>query len=282
MMPRFRFALSAAIVYMFLAQSHATAQGAPDQVPAELEGIDLVDRSGETVPADIALIDESGQTVRLGAFFNHEQPILIQLVYYSCPMLCTQVLNGYLAAAKKLDWIPGRDYTVVTVSFDPRDTAALAAGKKATHVAELGKPEAAAGWHFLVGDSTETRRLADALGFSYRYDPIGKIYAHPAGMFVLTPEGTISRTLYGIEFSPKDLRLSLTEASQGRLGTPLDKFLMYCYQYDPKTHKYALVAMNVMKAGGLVTLIVLGALLGALWARERRRHHPATASGIQA
>ncbi len=206
----------------------------------------------------------------------------MQLVYYSCPMLCTQVLNGYLAAAKQLDWIPGRDYTVVTVSFDPHDTAALAAGKKATHVAELGKPEVAAGWHFLVGDSTETHRLADALGFGYRYDPIRKQYAHPAGMFVLTPEGTISRTLYGIEFSPKDLRLSLTEASQGRLGTPLDKFLMYCYQYDPKTHKYALVAANVMKAGGLVSLIVLGALLAVLWTRERRRHRPATASGIQA
>ncbi len=197
-------------------------------------------------------------------------------------MLCTQVLNGYLAAAKKLDWIPGRDYTVVTVSFDPHDSPALAAGKKATHVAEFGRPEAAAGWHFLIGDSTETRRLADALGFGYRYDPIRKQYAHPAGMFVLTPEGTVSRTLYGIEFSPKDLRLSLTEASQGRLGTPLDKFLMYCYQYDPKTHKYALVAVNVMKAGGLATLIVLGALLALLLGAGAAPPPPGAASGIQA
>lgn len=266
--------LAASILSMLLGAGRATGQSAPDQVPAELVGIDLVDRSGSAVPTDIALVDESGRPVRLGAFFGHEQPVVIQLVYYSCPMLCTQVLNGYLAAAKQLDWIPGRDYTVVTVSFDPRDTAALAAGKKATHVAELGRPEAAAGWHFLVGDSTETRRLADALGFGYRFDPILKQYAHPAGMFVLTPEGTVSRTLYGIEFSPKDLRLSLTEASQGRLGTPFDKFLMYCYQYDPKTHKYALVAANVMKAGGLVSLIVLGALLVVLWTRERRRHRP--------
>ncbi len=261
----------------WLGAASAAAQMAPDRVPEELEGIDLVDRSGEAVPLDIALLNESGETVRLGAFFDQERPVLVQLVYYNCPMLCTQVLNGYLAAAKELDWIPGRDYTVVTVSFDPRDTAALAAAKKATHVEALGRPEAAGGWHFLVGDSTETRRLADALGFHYRYDPANRQYAHAAGMFVLTADGTISRTLYGIAFEPRDLRLSLTEASQGRLGTPVDRFILYCYEYDPETHRYAIAAMNVMKAGGLATLVALGAFLALLWAKDRRGRRPAAA-----
>jgi protein SCO1/2 len=246
-------------------------------VPAELEGIDLVDRSGNLVPLDVALVNEAGEAVRLGDYFGTGKPVLIQLVYYSCPMLCTLVLNGYVDAAKPLDWSPGTDYTVVTVSFDPKDTSKLAADKKKNYVDSLEKPGAGEGWHFLVGEEAEVRRLADALGFGYRYMPERKEFVHAAGMFVLTPEGKISRTLYGIEYPSQDLKLSLLEAAEGRLGSPVDKLILYCFRYDPETQKYALVAINVMKLGGLLTIVVLGAFLGVHWTRERRRAaHAAT------
>jgi protein SCO1/2 len=157
------------------------------------------------------------------------------------------------------------------VSFDPRDTPESARAKKATYVASLAKPGSEAGWHFLTGSETEIKRLADALGFRYRWVPDRKEFAHAAGMFVLTPEGKVSRTLYGIEFPSKDLRLSLLEAGEGKLGSPFDKLLLYCFQYDMKTHKYAMVAMNVMKVGGLFTLLALGGFLAILWSRERHR-----------
>ncbi len=244
---------------------------AAEDAPEELEGIDLVDHAGDTIPLDVMLTDEDGQPVRLGDYFEDGKPVIVQLVYYNCPMLCTLVLNGYVDGAKPLDWTPGKDYTVVTVSFDPKDTPELAKLKKKNYIESLDKPGAADGWHFMVGEEAEVRRLADALGFGYRYMPERKQFAHAAGIFVLTPDGTISRTLYGIEFPSKDLKLSLIEASEGRLGSPVDKLVLYCFQYDPETHKYALAAINVMKLGGLLTVVVLGSFLAVHWGRERRR-----------
>lgn len=242
-----------------------------NELPPQVAGVDIVDRSGASVPRDLVFMDEAGETVRLAEFLDQGRPVLLQLVYYNCPMLCTLVLNGYLDAARELDWTPGTEYEVVTVSFDPRDTAELAAGKKDSHVAAFGRPEAANGWHFLTGEEASVRALADSVGFRYRWLPEQKDFAHGAGMFVLTPEGRISRTLYGIEFSPRDLRLSLTEASEGRLGSPFDKLLLYCFSYDPETHKYAMVARNVMRLGGLLTVVALGSLLMVLWRRDRQR-----------
>ena len=240
-------------------------------LPRELEGMEIEEKRGSVVPADILLIGESGQPVRFGDFLEHDRPVLVQLAYYQCPMLCTLVLNAYVTAAKELSWTPGRDYDVVTVSFDPRDTPALAAQKKATYVTALGKPGSEAGWHFLTGTESEVRRLADALGFRYRWVEEQKEFAHAAGIFVLTPGGQVSRTLYGIEFPVKDLRLSLLEAGEGKLGSPMDKLILFCFKYDDAAHKYVMVAMNVMKVGGLLTVIALGGLLIVLWSRERRQ-----------
>jgi protein SCO1 len=245
--------------------------GPPNKLPEELEGIEIQDHSGTTVPADVALVDEAGNPVHFGDFLGHGRPVAVQLAYFQCPMLCTLVLNAFVSGAKPLSWVPGKDYDVVTVSFDPRDTPALAREKKATYVGSLGKPGSEAGWHFLTGSETEVRRLADALGFKYRWLPDRKEFAHAAGMFVLTPEGKVSRTLYGIEFPSKDLRLSLVEAGEGKLGSPLDKVLLYCFQYDAKAQKYVMVAMNVMKIGGLLTMLALGGFLAILWSRERHR-----------
>jgi protein SCO1/2 len=249
----------------------AAAEDFGGDTPPQLEGIDIVDHAGTALPRDLVLTDEAGEAVRLGDFFDTGRPLVVQLVYYSCPMLCTLVLNGYVDAAKELDWVPGRDYDVLTVSFDPHDTPALAAAKKTNYVASLGKPDAAGGWHFLTGDSAAVRTLADSLGFAYRWIPEEQQFAHAAGMFVLTPGGTVSRTLYGIAFPGQDLRLSLVEAGKGKLGSPVDKLLLYCFQYDPATHKYALVAINVMKLGGLLTVVLLGGFLAVQWTRERRK-----------
>jgi protein SCO1/2 len=248
------------------------------ETPAELEGIEIVDRSGEQLPAGLALVDESGEPVVLGDYLDRGKPILVQLVYYDCPMLCSLVMNGYVEGAKGLDWVPGADYEVLAVSFDPRDKPAVAKEKKKNYVRALGKPEAADGWHFLTGEEPQVRTLADALGFKYRWLEEKGEFAHAAGIFVLTPDGTISRTLYGIQFAEKDLRLSLVEASEGRLGSPFDKLLLYCFQYDSETHKYALVAVNVMKLGGLLMVIAIGTFLVVQWTRERRLHRPRPAA----
>ncbi len=278
-MPRWNAALGAAsvVVALLAIPRGASAQISADKTPAQLEGVDLVDRSGNMVPGGLEFADETGGPVRLGDFFTGDKPVLLQLVYYNCPMLCTQVLNGYVASATKLDWTPGRDYTVVTVSFDPKDKPEVARLKKQNYVNSLDKPGAAAGWHFLTGRQAQIDTLTAAVGFKYKYDPKKQQYYHAAGMFVLTPEGKISRTLYGIEYPTKDLRLSLVEASEGKLGTPLDKLILFCCQYDPGTHKYSVVAFQVMKLGGVLTLIGLGGLLGLLWIRERHRSHHAAA-----
>jgi protein SCO1/2 len=254
-----------------LASAGKAASQLGGETPAELEGIEIVDRAGEVVPGDLIFVDEAGESVRLARYFEGGRPVLLQLVYYDCPMLCTLVLNGYVKGAKELDLLPGKDYEVVSVSFDPADTPELAAAKKKSYVTSLGGSDAVSGWHFLTGEEEQIRVLANALGFRYRWVAEKEEFAHAAGMFVLTPEGKISRTLYGIEFAARDLRLSLVEAAEGRLGTPFDRLLLYCFQYDPETHKYSLVAVNVMKLGALATLIALGAFLTVQWSRERRQ-----------
>jgi protein SCO1/2 len=243
---------------------------ARNEAPLEVRGVDLVDRAGAALPLDLAFTTSAGEPVTLRALLTPGRPVVLHLVYFNCPMLCSLVLNGYVEAARDLDWVPGREYDVVTVSFDPRDTPEKAAAAKRTHVEALGKEGAASGWHFLVADSAAARALADSVGFGYRWLPDRKEFAHAAGMFVVTPEGILSRTLFGLSPGSRELRYSLVEASAGRLGTPFDRVVLYCLRYDDREHAYVLVARNVMKIGGLLTLAALGILLGALWSRERR------------
>ena len=196
---------------------------------------------------------------------------MLMLVYYNCPMLCTMVLNGVVNGMQPIEWLPGKEFQIVTISIDPRDTPKLAADKKHRYVQSYGRDFDPSGWAFLTSDSVTVKKLAEAIGFSYYYDEEQDIFAHPAVVTLLTPEGVISRYLYGVEFKPNDLRLGLLEASRGKIGTTMERILLYCYQYDPDAKGYVVFARNVMKLGGMITLSLVVLLLAALWIKEKIR-----------
>ena len=236
----------------------------------ELRGIDVKEHMGERIPLDLTFTNEKGETVRLADYFQKKgKPVVLTLAYYECPMLCTLVLNGLGKAVEELDWIPGDNYELLTISIDPNETAELANAKRDRYVKSIGKEKSQCQWNFWVGKEEQIKRLADAVGFHYFYDKKQDEYAHPAVAFILTENGLISRYLYGIEFSAKDLRLSLLEASQGKIGNVIDRVLLYCYHYDPVGKKYALMASNVMRLGGVATVLSLGFFLGILWFKEK-------------
>jgi len=237
--------------------------------PAVLDEVGIDQKLNEPVPLDLEFRDETGKTVQLRDYFG-EKPVVLSLVYYECPMLCTMVLNGLLRSFRALTFDVGKDFTVVTVSFDPRETPALAAAKKKTYIEGYGRPVAADGWHFLTGDEASIKRLTQAVGFRYVYDEETKQFAHASGIMVLTPQGKLARYFYGIEYAPKDLRLGLVEASAGKVGSPVDQVLLYCYHYDPQTGKYGVVIMNVLRLAGGATVLILGAFMFVMFRRDRR------------
>lgn len=247
----------------------AKSQVVLDSVP-ELSGVGITEHLGESIPLDLRFTNEEGQQVTLGKYFGDGKPVILNLVYYECPMLCNLVLNGMTAGVRGMEWIPGEKFEMVAVSINPRETSQLAAAKKQNYLSELGKPGADAGWHFLVGDSSQSAALAQALGFGYRYDEEQKEYAHAAAAFVLMPDGTISRYLYGIEFNPRDLKLALLEATDGKIGSTLDKLILYCFHYDPQAKGYVLFATNVMRIGGAICALALGIFVAILWRSERK------------
>jgi protein SCO1/2 len=222
------------------------------------------------LPLDAVFRDETGHEVKLGDYFG-EQPVVVALVYYRCPMLCTQVLNGFLKSSQAVPLEIGRDYQVVTVSFDPRETPELAAEKKASYARAYRRDGGAQGWHFLTGDRQSIDRLTDAVGFRYRFDPKSGQFAHASGIALATPGGRISRYFYGIEYSPDDLRLGLVESSSGRIGSLVDQVLLLCFHYDPLTGKYGLVIAGVLRMAGVLTVISLGIFLVVMYRRERNR-----------
>jgi protein SCO1/2 len=243
---------------------------AQDRLPASLTQVGLDQRLNEQVPLDLEFRDEAGRSVRLGDYFAG-RPVILVLAYYRCPMLCTQVLNGLVDGLRGIPLDAGSDFQVVTVSFDPREQPELAAAKKQSYVESYGRPGAAAGWHFLTGQEPAIAALARAVGFRYTYDPKLDQFAHVSGLMVLTPHGTIARYFYGISHPPRDLRLALVEASANQIGSPVDRVLLLCYDYDPATGKYTLMALNLVRLGGGVTLLVLGSFLLLAWRHERRR-----------
>jgi protein SCO1/2 len=198
-----------------------------------------------------------------------DKPTVLSLVYYECPMLCTLTLNGLVGALNALTFDPGSDFSLVTVSFDPRETPEQAQKREQVYLQRYHKPGAAKAWRFLTGDKATLDRLTQAVGFRYAWDERTKQFAHPAGVVVLTPDGRIARYLYGVEYAPKDLRLGLIEASQGRIGTPVDKLLLYCYQYDPMQGKYGATVLRIVRVAGLATLVGLGGFVAAALRRER-------------
>jgi protein SCO1/2 len=243
---------------------------ADDTLPPILSEVGYDQRLNQQVPLDLEFRDETGNNVRLGSYFNGK-PVVLVLAYYRCPMLCTQVLNGVLEAAKGMTLEPGDDYQIVTVSFDPRERPVLAAAKKAHYLADLRRPHAEQGWHFLTGEQEPILRLTEAVGFRYRFDPKQEQFAHASGIIVLTPQGKVARYFFGVDYPQRDLRLGLVEASEGKIGTPIDRVLLFCYHYDPAVGKYTPVVQNLMRLGGVVTILVMGGLIGLALVRERRR-----------
>jgi protein SCO1/2 len=222
-------------------------------LPSALKDIGIDQHLNQQLPLDLEFNDETGKTVKLAEYF-HGKPVVLVLAYYNCPMLCTQVLNGLTGAMKGISFDAGREYEVLTVSFDPREKSDLAASKKQLYVSDYQRPTGAQGWHFLTGEESSIKKLADVVGYRYRFDAATNQYAHASGIMVLTPEGKLSRYFYGIEYAPKDFRLALVDASANKIGSPVDQLLLYCYHYDPSTGKYGLVIMNVVRLAGIVTV----------------------------
>ncbi|HSE31471.1 MAG TPA: SCO family protein [Pyrinomonadaceae bacterium] len=246
---------------------------APTGLPAVLKEVGIDQKLNQQLPADAVFKDEAGNEVKLGNYFG-KRPIVLSLVYYDCPMLCTQILNGMIGSFKTLSLKPGQDFDVVSISFDPRETPALAAAKKNLYVNNLPESKrsgATAGWHFLTGDEDNIRRVTEAVGFRYRFDTSTGQYAHASAIYVVTPEGKLSHYFYGIEYAPRDLRLGLVEASQNKIGSTVDQLMLYCYHYDPETGRYGAVVMNMIRLGGVVTLICIGVMLLLLRKRNSAR-----------
>jgi protein SCO1/2 len=270
--------LSAVLLSLTAAARTAAAHQNAEQVPNPLRGVAFEQRLNGRVPADLTFQDESDKPVRLGHYFGR-RPLILMLAYYDCSMLCPLVLNGLVRSLRALAFDIGDDFQVLTVSFDPRDTPARAAAMKATAIGQYGRSGAAAGWHFLTGEEAAIGDLTRAVGFRYAYDADTGQFAHPAGIVVLTPDGTIARYLFGIELSTRDLRLALVEAAAGTIGSPVDHALLYCYRYDPSTGKYGLVIMNVIRLAGLATVLALGAFIVAMCRLDRRRQPQREAAG---
>ncbi len=240
-------------------------------LPANLVDVGIEEHLGDQLPMDAVFKDEAGKEVALGSYFSPGKPVLLNFAYYKCPMLCNMVLNGMLEGMKQISWSAGNEYQIVTISIDPRETPDLAASKKASHIEALGKPEAAAGWHFLTGDEKQIRRVADAIGFKYQFVAATNDFAHAAGVYTISPAGKISRYLYGVQFKKKDLRLALLDASEGKALSIGDKLVLFCYRYDASAKGYVLFARNFMKGGGVVVVVCLGLLMAGLWRKEFKR-----------
>jgi protein SCO1/2 len=238
--------------------------------PELYRGVGFDQKLGQQLPLDLSFTDEAGRRVRLEGLFGR-RPVVLALVYYECPMLCTLVLDGLVRSLKRLSFEAGKDFDVLAVSFDPRDTPERAAAKKRAYLERYGRPETAEGWHFLSGEAESIAKLTEAIGFRATYDAGTGEFAHAGGLLLLTPQGRISRLFYGIEYPVQDLRLGLVEASAGRLGTAVDHLILLCYRYDPATGRYGLVILNVLRLAGLLTVAALGLMLYVLHSRDRRR-----------
>ncbi|HEY7327222.1 MAG TPA: SCO family protein [Gemmataceae bacterium] len=245
------------------------------QAPPILREVELRQKLDSQVPLDAEFRDEEGHTVTFGDCMNGKTTILV-MAYFRCPMLCTQVLNDLVKGLNGVPWNIGNEFNVVTVSFDDRETPEMAAAKKKTYVEDYGRSGAGKGWHFLTGQQRSILRLANAVGFQFRYDPKNDLFAHPSCVMILTPQGKVSRYFLGLHENregaySRDLRLGLVEASEHKIGTPVESVLLFCYRYDPETGKYTMIALNLVRAAGVVTVLVLGSVLFVVWRREWRK-----------
>ncbi len=244
-----------------------------DPPPAQMvQRVGIDQHLGAQVPLDLPFRDEDGRDVRLGDYFG-KRPVVLALVYYECPMLCNQVLNGLTQTMRVMSLNAGRDFDVVVVSFDPNEGPSLAHAKKIAYVSKYGRQDAASGWHFLTGTRQSSAALAKSVGFRYEWDAQSNQWAHGAGIMVVTPAGIISKYFYGIEYGVRDVRLGLVEASNNKIGTVADQVKLLCFRYDPMTGKYGMVILNLIRLGGALTLAALGTFIAVMLRRERRNAH---------
>jgi len=245
-------------------------EGLANEVPKELSDLDIQQNLGAKVDIDAPFVDQEGKTVRLRDYMSSGKPVLLSLAYYNCPSLCNFHLNGLNDAFKAMQKPLGDEFHVVVISFDPKEKPELAAAKRESYLKEYGRADGAKGWHFLTGDVSSIEPLAKTLGFKYRWDEEQKQYAHAAAAYAISPDGTISRYFFGITFEPKTIRLSMIEASKGQVGNLVDKLTLACFHWDPKEGRFTIAASRVMRAGGVMIILVLGAFLLPFWLRARR------------
>ena len=258
-----------AVAGLFIGASISHAQ---EGLPGPLADVGFDQRLGEQIPLDLQFMDENGQPVTLDKYFG-ERPVVLALVYYDCPMLCSMVLNGMITSLRALAFEPGKEFEVLVVSFDPDETSEQARTAKQTYLARYDRPETELGWHFLTGENEAIQELARSVGFRYVYLPEEDQFAHAAGILAVTPEGRVARYYYGVEYAPRDVRLGLIEAADNQIGSMVDQVLLYCFHYDPTTGKYSAVAMNILRLAAAVTIAFLGLFLLRQWRRERRHLH---------
>jgi len=254
----------------------ARAQMAPSNVgqpasglPTILQGVNFRPELNAQMPLDAAFKDETGRDVRLRDYLQGQKPVVVAFVYYGCPMMCTQLEQGVVGALRMLSFNPGRDYEVVFISFDDRDTPQMALEKKATAMSKFRRPETTTGWHFLSGSKESITVVTNAANFHFNFDAKNNLFAHASGLLLLTPDGHISRYFYGVEFPARDLRLGLVDASAGKIGSPVDRVLLYCFQYDPATAHYSATILNIVRLGGIMTI---AAMIVAFFVFRRREH----------
>jgi protein SCO1 len=257
-----------------------SSQSASQVNPADLSNVGIDQRLNQQVPLDLQFKDEAGNTVKLGDYFRPGRPVLLNLVYYTCPMLCGEELAGEASALGVLRFTPGNEYEVVSVSFNPDETPKDATEKKQVYIARMNEHLESKtngdGWHFLTGQQPEIKQLAEAVGFRYRRDPRTGQFIHATAIMIVTPTGKIAQYYYGVEYSPKDIRLGLIEASQDKIGTLVDQVVLYCYHYDPKTGRYGAVVTNIMRVAGAATMLILGGFLIVMYRRDSHRKEKGT------
>ncbi len=256
-------------------------EGTPNEMPKQLENVGITEQMGATVDPTIAFKDERGRDVTIGSYLGKNKPVLLSLAYYNCPGLCNFHLNGMVDALKEVSLKMGKDFEYIVVSFDEKETPTLASQKKQSYLRSFGNTEAAGGWYFLIWSAASIAALTKQVGFQFKWDEPSKEFAHASAAIMLSPEGKISRYLHGIHFEPKSVRLGLLEAAEGTVGTIVDRFLLYCFHYDPKQNKYAVAVMSVMRIAGAATVLILALFIAPYWWRQRRTLKRARLQGEQ-
>ena len=247
--------------------------GTSNGLPNILKSVGIEQKLGEQMPLDAVFKNEDGKQVKLGEYFGKNRPVILALVYYECPMLCNEVLNGLTGSLKGMSFDAGKEYDVLAISFDARenDKPDLAKNKKLGYLERYGRANSENGWHFLTGTQEEIDKVTKSVGFNYEYDPKTNQFAHAGGVMIITPEGKVSRYFYGIDYAAKDLKFGIMESAQNKIGNPAEQLLLYCFHYDPSTGKYGLAVINVIRIAGILTLLGMGGMFFVFWRYNKKK-----------